>query len=120
MPSALALTLVIQFANLAAAPDSVVREAQTVVASMLSEIGVTVEWTLQSDSDSVAANRIRLTMLPSENGSLKLTNGRAVLGAATRTALGSRIALVFYKRVVEEAEGYGVARAARPGVRNGA
>ena len=42
--SIIALTFVIQFANLAGAPDTVVRDAQAGVADILGDIDVQVQW----------------------------------------------------------------------------
>jgi hypothetical protein len=109
MIPAFALTLVIQFANLANAPEAVVREARSDLVDMLRDISVTVEWA--DDSPSVPpADAIHLTLLRYEVGSLR-QNIRPVLGAATRTALGTGIALVFYQRIVEESDRHQVAPA---------
>src|SRR5262245_32056653 len=107
MTTIAAITLVIHFANLAGAPDVVVRDAQTEVAELLSEIGVQVEWTAAATGSAPARpGRVLVTLVPYEAGSLRHAN-RQVLGAATRTDLGTGIALVFFQRVLEEADAYG-------------
>src|SRR5262245_29920780 len=102
MLSTLALTIVIHVVNLAGAPDPVVREAQAEVVAMLDDIGVAVEWA-REPATPARPGAILLTLLPNEAGALQHT-ARPVLGAATRTALGTRVAWVFYTRVVEESD----------------
>ncbi len=105
--SIIALTFVIQFANLAGAPDAVVRDAQAGVADILGDIDVQVQWIAPSDPVASRERTLHLTLLRYEAGALKQTNHQ-VLGAATRTEFGTGIALVFFQRVVEEADAYAV------------
>jgi hypothetical protein len=105
--SIVALTFVIHFANLAGAPDAVVREAQAGVADILHDIDVQVQWVAASDPVASRQRALHVTLLRYEAGALKQTNHQ-VLGAATRTELGTGIALVFFQRVVEEADAYAV------------
>ena len=105
MISAAAITLVIHLANLSGAPPSVVREAQSAVSDILADIDVAVDWSEASATSG--ANAIRLTMLPYEGGALQTRDG-AIMGAASRTARGTGIAWVYYRRVLEEAEHYAV------------
>jgi len=105
--SIIALTFVIQFANLAGAPDAVVRDAQAGVADILGDIDVQVQWIAPSDPVASRERTLYLTLLRYEAGALKQTNHQ-VLGAATRTEFGTGIALVFFQRVVEEADAYAV------------
>jgi hypothetical protein len=103
--SIVALTFVIQFANLAAAPDAVVRDAQAGAADILSDIDVQVQWIGRSEPEAVRA--LHVTLVPYEAGALKQTSHQ-VLGAATRTEFGTGIALVFFQRVVDEANAYAI------------
>ena len=105
--STAALTIVIQFANLAGTPPASVREAQESVAVMLADIDVTVEWTQATNAAPGGSQVIRLTMLPYEGGALQ-SHERSVMGAATRTALGTGVAWVYYQRVLEQAAHYDV------------
>jgi len=99
-----ALTVVIQLSNLSGAPDAVVRDSQIEVAGILLDIGVVVEWTAPNDQ---ARDCIHLTLVPVESGSLTQLKHQ-VLGTATRTQLGTKTALIFFRRVAEEADAYAV------------
>ena len=105
--SIVALTFVIQFANLAGAPESVVRDAQAGVADILGDIDVQLKWIAPSDPVGSSRDALHVTLLRYEAGALRQTNHQ-VLGAAARTELGTGIALVFFQRVVEEADAYAV------------
>jgi hypothetical protein len=100
---AVAITVIIQFTNLAAAPAPVVREAQQAVGDILSDIDVAVEWHQAPGSTPGGSQVVRLTMVPYEGGALRSHDG-PVMGTATRTPMGTGIALVYYKRVLEEAD----------------
>jgi hypothetical protein len=101
MIPALAITLVIHFADLAGVPPPVVRETKSALVQILADIDVTVEWSQPSDAVHAASNVIRLTVLPYEVGGLRST-AHAVMGAATRTPLGTGVAWVYYRRVLEQ------------------
>jgi hypothetical protein len=100
---AFAITVVVQFANLAGVPPAVVREAKAAAADVLADIDVTVEWADAFESVPAGTAVIRLTLLRREGGTLQSREG-AVLGAAVRTQLGSRFAWVYYERVRQEAD----------------
>lgn len=103
-----ALTLVIQLSNLSGASDVVVRDAQSEVVTILRDIGIDAEWTAPSDPGaSTRRDLVHVNLVPYETGSLTHAPHQ-VLGAATRTALGTRVALVFYQRVLQEADAYAV------------
>jgi len=105
----LAFTLVIHFSNVAGAPDPIVREAQAEVVDMLHDVGVEAEWDPVTPGTDVAArpDAVTLTLVPYEGGSLRQSD-RTIMGVATRTELGTRVAVVFYRRVVEESDRHGV------------
>ncbi len=101
--SALAITVVIHVVDLAGVPPPVLREAKTAAAGILADIDVSVEWADAVDSSAPASHVIRLTLLNHEGGALRLADG-SVMGAAVRTAMGTRVAWVSYERVRQEAE----------------
>jgi len=103
MLHALAITLVIQFTNLAAVPPPVLTEAKAAVAALLADIDVAVEWAEPSGRQPIGSRVIRLTILPHESGALH-ASGRTVLGSAARTAMGTDVAYVYYERVLQEAD----------------
>lgn len=107
LASTIAITLVIHFADLAGAPPSVVGDAKHAVEDILRDIDVTVTWAETPDARHGASNVVRLTMVPYEGGTLRSRDG-AVMGAATRTALGTGVAWVYYQRVREEANRHAV------------
>ena len=108
MNSIAAITLVIQLTNLSGASDVVVRDAQSEVVTILNDIGIATEWAAPSDR-SISSRRdvMHVNLVPYEAGSLTRAPHQ-VLGAATRTGLGTPIALVFYQRVRQEADAYAV------------
>ena len=99
------VALVLQMHNLAGAPSSLVGRAESEVARMYDDAGVHVEW----DRPEPAASRdaVRVILLPYENGDLRRAPD-TVMGAAVRSPGGTRIAYVYYRRVLAEAERYSV------------
>lgn len=79
------------------------REAQQAVADILADIDVTVDWNQASGATAGGSHVFRLTMLPYEGGALRSHDG-PVMGTATRTDMGTGIAWVYYRRVLEEAD----------------
>jgi hypothetical protein len=108
--SAFAITLVIQFTDLAGVPPPVVSDTKTAVAAILADIDVIVEWVSGAGSMPTGSRVIRLTVLPHEGGALQ-SPSRAVMGVAARTAMGTGVAYVYYQRVLEEADRYFVPQA---------
>jgi hypothetical protein len=107
LTSAAAIVLVIQLVNLADVPPPLVREAKPLVEDVLRDIDVTVEWAGPSGAARGDAPIVRLTIVPREGGALRLREG-SVMGAATRTPLGTGVAWVYYQRVLDESERYSV------------
>jgi len=101
--AAFATTLIIQVTDLGGVPPLILREAQAAAAIILADIGVTLEWASASEPALPASNVIHLTMMPKEGGALR-SHGGAVMGAAIRTAMGTRVAWVYYERIRQEAD----------------
>ena len=99
---ALAITVVVHIADLAGVPPPVLREAKAAAADILADIDVRVEWADASEPPAPASPLIRLTILMHEGGALR-SRDRSVMGAAVRTAMGTRVAWVYYERVRQEA-----------------
>lgn len=103
MLPAIAITVFIQLVDLANVPPSVMREAKAAVADIFADIDVTIEWAGPSESAPAGVHVVRLTLLKHEGGILQSHDG-AVLGAAIRTAMGTRLAWVYYERVLQKAD----------------
>ena len=100
MLHAVSLAVVLQLSNLAGAPPSVVANAQTEVARVYSAIGVPVAW--QSPNHAVDNHPIHIILLEMETGDLRRITD-TVMGAAVRTAEGTGVAYVYYRRVEQQA-----------------
>src|SRR4051794_34564576 len=106
MTHMLAAALVLHLSNFSGAPATVVHQAQDEVTRVYAAIGVPIEW---SDTEAgAAAAAIRVVLLPYETGQLRQSEN-TVMGAATRTARGSAVAYVYYRRVQSQAQRYEVA-----------
>jgi len=102
MPSLAALALIVHVTNLAGVPPVVLRDAQTEVASLFRDIGITIEWQDEASRDGEHVEA-RLILLAREEGALR-DGFVTVLGAASRTQAGTGTAWVFYNRVVHHAD----------------
>src|SRR5262245_12813584 len=101
------VALVLQLHNLAGAPPVTVTRAESEVARMYNDAGVHVEWAGTGASRTAPDDVVRVILLPYESGELRRTPD-TVMGAAVRAPGGTRIAYVFYRRVLAEAERYSV------------
>ena len=103
MPHILAFALVLQIHNLAAAPASVVRDAQDEVVRLYEAIGVHIETADRSTADGPAA--VDVVLVPDATGGLRTTR-EAVMGATVWTLQGTPVIYVFYQRVQVESNRY--------------
>jgi hypothetical protein len=100
------LIIVVHLTNVAGTPASIVREAQATVVTMFRSVGVTIVWAPESPWASGHPHVVRLTLVRDETEPLRRRYDRIALGAATRTAGGTGVAWVFYRRVQDEAGRY--------------
>jgi hypothetical protein len=107
MTHLLAAALVLHLSNFSGAPPAVVRTAQEEVTRVYAEIGVALDWSGPADAHADPQPAIRVVLLPYETGDLRRIE-KTVMGAALRTADGSAVAYVFYRRVRAEADRYEV------------
>jgi hypothetical protein len=107
MTHILAAALVLHLANFSGAPPAVVQAAQEEVTRVYAEIGVPLDWSGPGDARADQQPAIRVVLLPYETGDLRRIE-KTVMGAALRTADGSAVAYVFYRRVRAEADRYEV------------
>jgi len=110
MVHAIALSLVLQLSNAADVPAPIVAKAQREVVRVYRDIGVDVEWSTRSASGLARLAGIHVIVLPYETGDLQ-QRPKTVMGAAIRTAQGTQVAYVFYRRVESQAAQYGVSPA---------
>ena len=110
MVHAIAFSLVLQLSNAADVPAPIVAKAQTEVVRVYRDIGVDVEWSTRSASGFDRLAGIHVIVLPYETGDLQ-QRPKTVMGAAIRTAQGTRVAYVFYRRVESQAAQYAVSPA---------
>jgi len=110
MVPAIAFSLVLQLSNAADVPPPILTKAQTEVVRVYRDIGVEVEWSTRSASGLDRLSGIHVIVLPYETGDLQ-QRPRTVMGAAIRTAHGTQVAYVFYRRVESEAAQYAVSPA---------
>ncbi len=103
MPHILALALVLHIHNLAAAPLSVVRDAQDEVVRLYDAIGVHIETIDDANADDPAA--VDVVLVPDATGGLR-TAREAVMGATVWTLQGTPVIYVFYRRVQMESNRY--------------
>jgi hypothetical protein len=109
MVHALALAVVLQMNNVAAAPSATVERAQKEVVRLYRGIGVDVEWN-RSPAPDAEPFTIHVVLAEYEGGLLQ-RRPKTVLGAAIRTERGLGLAYVFYRRVEAEARQYGASEA---------
>jgi len=102
-----ALAVVVQLSIVADVPAPVLADARIEVARIFREVGVDLAWTSANGRPLPDAEVVRAIVVGDETGDLR-RQPKAVLGAATTTPLGTRIAWVFYRRVEGEANAYGV------------
>ncbi len=107
MAPIVSIALVLQMHNLAGAPPAMVARAESEVTRMYDEVGVRVDWDRPDPSHATANDVVRVILLEFEGGELRRIPD-TVMGAATRTPGGTRIAYVFYRRVRSEAERHSV------------
>ena len=103
MTHILALALVLHVHNLAAAPASVVHDAQDEVVRLYDAIGVHVDTTDRPYVDDAAA--VDVVLVPDATGGLRQAR-EAVMGATVWTLQGTPIIYVFYRRVQIESARY--------------
>jgi hypothetical protein len=106
MTSIAAAALVLHLSNFSGAPPALAQVAQEEVTRVYANIGVPLVWSSPSSADD-RAPAIRVVLLPYETGDLRRAE-KQVMGAALRTAGGSAVAYVFYRRVLAEADRYQV------------
>jgi hypothetical protein len=110
MLHAIALSVVIHLFNAANVPAPVVARAQSELARVYRDIGVSIEWLPPADAHIHGPDEIHVILIPYETGGLQ-QNLHPVLGAAIRTPHGTKVAYVFYRRVEAEAAQYSVSPA---------
>jgi hypothetical protein len=102
----LATALLLHLSNFSGAPPIVVHQAQEEVTRVYARIGVPLEW----DAADNGPGATHIVLLSYETGDLRRAE-KTVMGAAVRTAHGSGVAYVFYRRVQVEAARYEVSTA---------
>jgi hypothetical protein len=110
MAPILAAALVLQLHNFAGAPPAVVTDAASEVTRMYARIGAHVESHAALGTRVGDREIVQVVLLANETGDLRHI-ADTVMGAAVRTPQGTRVVYVFYRRVREEAERYGVSTA---------
>jgi len=107
MTHILTAVLVLHLSNFSGAPAPVVHRAQEEVTRVYATIGVPLEWSDASAPYAEHQPGIQVIVLPYETGGLH-QNEKTVMGSAVRTADGSAVAYVYYRRVQAESERYEV------------
>jgi len=110
MVHAIALSLVLQLSNAADVPAPIVTKAQAEVVRVYRDIGVDIEWSASGVVHGNSSRAIHVILVPYETGDLR-HRPQTVMGAAIRTARGTQVAYVFYRRVAAEAAQYDVSPA---------
>ena len=110
MISAVALAVVLHLSNTADVPARTLVKAQAEVVRVYRDIGVDVEWSASGVLHGASSQAVHVILVPYETGELR-QRPQTVMGAATRTARGTQIAYVFYRRVEAQAAQYDVSPA---------
>ena len=102
----LSIALVLQLHDFAGAPPSVLVNAERELTRVYDAIGVRVEW---DHADPHADDRpvLHVILIAHESGDLRRTRD-SVMAATLRTARGTPVVYVFYRRVEAEAARYAV------------
>jgi hypothetical protein len=111
MVQLIALVVTLQWSNAATVSPGTLLGAQTEVARLYRNIGVTVEWSRAGSAD-VRRDRLSLhvVVVDDEVGELR-SRRHPVMGAALRTEYGTGVVYVFSRRVEKEAARYDVSQA---------
>ena len=102
----LSIALVLQLHDFAGTPPSVIQNAERELTRVYDAIGVHVEW----DNAAQHANEgaaLHVILVAHEEGDLRRTR-ESVMAATLRTAKGTPVVYVFYRRVEAEASRYAV------------
>jgi hypothetical protein len=113
MVHAMALSVILHLSNPAGAASPIVSRAQAEVTRVFRDIGVAVEWPRVLSGSTLAGDQpyaIHVVLVPYETGVLQQRRN-VVMGAAVITPQGTKIAYVFYRRVVSEAAQHDVSPA---------
>ncbi|OLC50590.1 MAG: hypothetical protein AUH43_04590 [Acidobacteria bacterium 13_1_40CM_65_14] len=110
MVHAIALAVALHLSNAASVPVPTIAKAQAEVVRVYRDIGVDVEWSQPGVLRGDQPQSIHVVVIPYETGDLQ-QRPKTVMGAATRTPHGTRVAYVFYRRVEAEAAQYDVSPA---------
>lgn len=102
MIPAFTVAVVLQISNAAGVPAPIVEHAQSEVVRLYRDVGVDVCWWQTRGCRDNDARVVRVVLVERESGELQRQPHR-VMGAAVRTAEGTEIAYVFYRRVESEA-----------------
>jgi hypothetical protein len=111
---ALAITLVLQWRDVAGVPRPTIHQAQAELVRLYEGIGVHVEWDEPDRSDDRRPGDRRtmwVIILPEETGTLRDV-ADPVMGAALTTPQGTPVVYAYYRRVEEEARRFGASDSA--------
>jgi hypothetical protein len=111
MVSALTLAVVLHLSNAAGVPAPIIKHAQAEVVRLYQTIGVDMCWSDAGTCGGESMHVVRVVLVERESGELQ-RRPKTVMGAAVRTAAGTELAYVFYRRVEFEAAQHDVSRAA--------